>query len=245
MTETKKNFEVIKRYYFGEDGVVETQAWLIKNSHSIVSDSFWSDIDLDKLNEDLVPVEFEEKWGFVNVKTGETQIEPAYDKVGSFKNGFAPVYIQFHWGMIDVNGNMIVKPKYLSDSHFEGDFAIMYERNSWSNNTDRKLSDLNGKIVNKKGYEIISGCFYITRIGINIFSLLRDENGKTVRTIKQLIALPDYIVVIDNGEYSTPIGTYSDAKYIGGGTWSVIDYSGKSIKIPDYKLQEVKESLLA
>lgn len=240
---------------------------LIKHDSSIVVDFCWGDIRLDKLREDLIPVAIDKKWGFVNVKTGETQVEVAYDEVEFFKDGFAPVCIKGKWGMIDVNGNMIVEPKYLLDSHFVGDFAIMFEGGSWNYGWNcRKISDSNCKIVNKKGYEIVSDCSWIERTGINIFTLTRKEDGKKVKTVKQLIVFPDYIVVIDDGEYLegyiTARGKYSEkyeydeelkkwsvkhihAKYVGGGTWSVIDYSGKHITIPDYKLQEVKESLLA
>lgn len=240
---------------------------LIKHDGSIVVDFCWGGIRLDKLSEDLIPVAIDEKWGFVNVKTGKTQVEPAYDQVEFFKNGFAPIRIEDKWGMIDVNGNMIVKPKYLLDSHFEGDFAIMFEGGSWHYGWNcRKISDSNCKIVNKKGYEIVSDCLWIDRTGINVFTLTMKENGKKVKKVKQLIAFPDYIVVIDDGKYLkgyiTARGKYSKkhkynkklkkcsvnythAKYIGGGTWSVIDYSGKLIKIPDHELKEIKKSLLA
>lgn len=130
----------------------------------------------------------------------------------------------------------------------------------------REISDSNCKIVSKKGYEIVFDCSWIDRTGINIFTLTREEDGKKVKTVKQLIAFPDYIAVINDGEYLkgyiTARGKYSEkheydeelkkwsvyhthAKYIGGGTWSVIDYSGKPIEIPDHELQEVKKSLLA
>ena len=169
--------------------------------------------------------------------------------------------------MIDANGNMIAKPKYLLDSYFEGDFAIVFEGGSWEyGRGGRIISDSNCKIVNKKGYEIVSDCSWIERTGINTFTLKRKENGQTVKTVKQFIAFLDYIVVINDGEYLkgyiTTKGKYSEkneydeglkkfsvwytnAKYVGGGTWSVIDYSGKPIEIPAYKLKEVKESLLA
>ena len=328
MVKEEKNFEVVKKYYFRKNGVVETQGYdwigkacfelypieldgklgfadsngeivipiiydrqchindtvlrlnreyldlkknnlygLIKQDGSIVIDFCWNDMKLEKLNEDLIPVAIDKEWGFVNIKTGKTQVEVAYDEVEFFKDGFAPVCIKGNWGMIDVNGNMIIKPKYLLDSHFVGDFAIMFEGGSWRYSYGcREISDSNCKIVNKKGYEIVSDCSWISRTGINIFTLERKENGQTVKTVKQLIAFPDYIVVIDNGEYLegyiTARGKYSEkqeydedlkewatyythAKYVGGGTWYVIDYSGKPIKIPYYKLQEVEESLLA
>lgn len=327
MAKAEKNIEVVKKYYFRKNGVVETQGYdwigraccelypveldgklgfadsngeivipiiydrkchindtiwiasreyialrknnlygLIKHDGSIAIDFCWSDMKLYELREDLIPVAIDKKWGFANVKTGKTQVEVAYDEVGFFQGGFAPVRIKGKWGMIDVNGNMIIKPKYISDSHFVGDFAIMFEGGSW-NYCDKVASGSNCKIFNKKGYEIVSDCSSIYRTGINVFTIIRKEDGKkAIKTVKKLIAFSDYIVVIDDGEYLkgyiTARGKYSEkleydeeldkcsvyythAKYIGGGTWSVIDYSGKPITIPDYKLQEVKESLLA
>ena len=37
---------------------------------------------------------------------------------------------------------------------------------------------------------------------------------------------------------------YSNAKYVGGGTWSAIDYTGKTITIPNSELQKLKENLI-
>lgn len=239
---------------------------LIKHDGTDVIEFQWEDMSLRKLSEDLLPVATGMKWGFVNVKTGKTQVQPAYDDVGPFKNGFAPVCIDKKWGMIDVNGNVIIKPKYLLDSHFVGDFAIMFEGGSYryGRNT-RLISDSNCKIVNKKGYEIVTDCSWIEKTGVNTFTLTRKVNGKSVNTVRQFIAFPDYIIVIDDGEYLkgyiTTEGKYSEefvldskkgldsthyanAKYVGGGTWSAIDYTGKTITIPNSELQKVKEDLI-
>src|SRR5699024_10841790 len=104
---------------------------LIRHDGTEVIEFQWEDMSLRKLSEDLLPVAIGKKWGFVNVKTGKTQVQPAYDDVKFFKNGFAPVRIDKKWGMIDVNGNVIIKPKYLLDSHFVVDFAIMFEGGSY------------------------------------------------------------------------------------------------------------------
>lgn len=326
MAKTQKNLEVVKKYYFRKNGVVEPQGYdwigepfmelypveldgklgfadvngeiviptiydskgygnntvwfpsheyldlkknklcgLIKHDGSLVVDFCWSGMKLALLSEDLIPVAIENKWGFVNVKTGKTQVEVAYDEVESFKDGFAPVCINKKWGMIDVNGNMIVKPKYLLDFRFEGDFTIVFEGGYVKYGpANRFIFDSNCKIINKQGYEIVTDCSWIEVTGINIFTLSRKEKGKTVKKVKQLIAFPDYIIVIDDGEYLEGYITrgkyskkfeygeegewpvhYTHAKYIGGGTWSVIDYSGKPIKISGFKLRKIKKSLLA
>lgn len=323
MAKADKNFEVVKKYYFRKNGVVETQGYdwigkvcadhlypveldgklgfadcngkivvpiiydrqghindtvwtgnatyldlqknklcgLIKHDGTVVVEFQWDDMNLRSLSEDLIPVAINGKWGFVNVITGQTQIEPAYDKVEFFKDGFAPVCIENKWGMIDRNGTLITKVKYLLDTHFVRDFAIMFEGGycEYGRNS-RMIYNSNCKIINKKGYELVTDCSEIERSGINTFSLQRRENGKRIESIKQFIVFPEYIVVINNGEYIkgyiTTEGKYSQeyvsecsyythAKYTGGGTWSVIDYTGKPINIPDAELQKVKEALLA
>lgn len=237
---------------------------LIKHDGTEVVEFQWKDMSLAELSEDLLPVATivakKLKWGFVNVKTGETQVQPLYDKVTFFKNGFAPVCIDEQWGMIDKNGNVIIQPKYLLDSYFLGDFAIVCEGGSWRQVTNgRQVFGSNFKIVNEKGYEIVSDCSWIEMTGVNTFTLTKKVNGKRVNMVKQFIAFPDYIIVIDDGEYQKGFITtegkyseahvkestfYSNAKYIGGGTWSAIDYTGKAITIPNSKLQEVKENLI-
>lgn len=282
MANENEKIEVVQKYYFRKEGIIEKQGYdwigearlgfypvlldkkmgIADCNGKIVVPIVWESMELKKLNEDLIPVK-KEKWGFANVKTGETQVEPIYDEVNFFKEGFAPVRVKDKWGIIDVNGNMIVEPKYLLDSHFVQDFAIMFEGGSWEygNRGIRMISNANCKIINKKGYEIVSGYSWIERTGINTFTLTRQENnGQEIKTVKQFIIYQEYIFVIDDGEYEkgyiTAEGQYSrewqakanyyfHAKYTGGGNWSVMDHTGKTIEIPKEELQKkVKENLI-
>lgn len=236
---------------------------LVKHDGTVVVEFQWDDMRFYHLRENLIPVAANGKWGFVNVITGKTQIEPVYDNVSFFKNGFASVCIENKWGIIDKNGTLITKVKYLLDNIFVGDFAIMYEGGSYRvDGGTRMISDSNCKIINKKGYELVTDCSWIERTGVNTFVLTSKENDKKVKSIKQFIELPNYIIVIDNGEYLggyiTKEGNYSKrfvldsefsycshAKYVGGGTWSAIDYTGTPIEMPDAELQRVKNALLA
>ncbi len=244
--------------------VAKNGLWgLITHDGTVAVEFQWGEIRASEISEDLVPVELKGKWGFANVMTGQKQIEPVYDEVKFFKYGFAPVRIEDKWGMIDKNGTLITKVKYLLDNHFVGDFAIMYEGGYWEpGRGSRLIYDSNCKIINKKGYELVTDCSWIERTGVNTFILTSKENNKKVKSIKQFIELPNYIIVIENGEYLkgyiTEEGKYSEevvldtelgycphAKYIGGGTWSAIDYTGKPINIPNDELQKVKDALLA
>lgn len=235
---------------------------LIRTDGTVAIECQWGDMSLDKLSEDLIPVARRRKWGFANVKTGKTQVQPAFDKVEPFENGFAPFCNNEKWGVIDKDGNIVVQARYLLPPYFfEGDFAIAFEGGSYRATGKHQLgiSNSNCKIVNKKGYEIVTDCSWIKRTGVNTFRITRELNGESVTTEKQFIAFPDYIIVIDDGEYQggyiTTEGKYSErdvrgstyypsAKYIGGGTWSAIDYTNKAIRIRKSKLRNVKENLL-
>src|SRR5574344_1233313 len=135
MANGEKNLEVIKKYYFRKNGVLETNGYdwigdaefniypvkldgkfgfadnngeivvpiiyekcwninskyialkkdnllgLIKHDGTIVVEFCWEDMKLEKLNEALLPVKINEKWGFVNVKTGKVQVKPIYSEV--------------------------------------------------------------------------------------------------------------------------------------------------------------------
>lgn len=241
---------------------------LIRHDGTIAVDFCFEDIHLDKLSEDLVPVSINKKWGFVNVKTGKTQIRPTYDEVGSFRGGFAPVCLNSKWGMISSNGSIVLETKYLLESYFENDFAVVFEggicrRGAWNS---IRISESNCKLVDKQGYELISGCSWINKTGVNTYTFSKMQDSHKVEMVKQFLPFPDYIVVIDNGKYDSGYITtdgrfskrfiydevlgidsihYPNARYRGGGTWSVIDYTGKEITIPENELQKIKEALLA
>ena len=156
---------------------------------------------------------------------------------------------------------------------FVNDFAIVYEGGHFNHSTQKNgsiISDTNCKIINKKGYEIASGYALIERSGINTFTLIKNTNdGNDVSSeVKQLIPLENYIVVIDNAQYQSGFITsdgkfsekfvfdeekgitstnYINAKYVGGGTWSAIDYEGNAVHALDFDLlkDKEKEKLLA
>ena len=52
----------------------------------------------------LYPVVVNGRWGFIN-KSGETVINPQFDKAGGFAAGLAPVRMG-RWGYVDASGKM-------------------------------------------------------------------------------------------------------------------------------------------
>ncbi len=64
------------------------------------------------------------KYGFMDTN-GKTIIEPRFDRVRDFNNGFAAVRIGKGWGAIDKTGKLVVKPKYAWVSDFSEGFAAV------------------------------------------------------------------------------------------------------------------------
>ena len=51
------------------------------------------------------------KFGFIN-KSGQFVIDPIFDCVRNFKDGLAAIEIDGKWGYIDINGYVVIEPKY-------------------------------------------------------------------------------------------------------------------------------------
>lgn len=239
---------------------INTMCGLVRRDGTIVIDFEWENMSIEKLSEGLLPVSKNGKWGFVNVNTGKVQIELLYDEIGLFKDGFASVSIDSKWGIIDKDGNIVIPLKYLLPSAFVDDFVILYEGGSVERVLHSKVL-LESKCVlkNKGGYEIIGECESIERIRKNFFAVRQSVDDKSVRTLKRFILFPEYIAVVTGGEYQngylTPEGKYAGnnaygnvftpyAKYLGGGTLGVIDYTGEDAVLSVSELKKISEEVL-
>src|ERR1700690_1621508 len=71
----------------------------------------------------LYPVVVDGRWGFVN-KSGETVINPQFERVGGFAEGLAPVRLS-RWGYVDSSGKITIVPQFdKADVFNEGLAAI-------------------------------------------------------------------------------------------------------------------------
>ena len=52
-----------------------------------------------------------EKWGFID-KTGKVIVEPRYDFIEEFKDGYAAVFVGDKMGFIDLTGNLVIEPQF-------------------------------------------------------------------------------------------------------------------------------------
>src|SRR5208282_347980 len=71
----------------------------------------------------LYPVVVNGRWGFTD-KSGQTAINPQFEKAGGFAAGLAPVRIG-RWGFVDASGKMQINPQFdKADVFSEGLAAV-------------------------------------------------------------------------------------------------------------------------
>ena len=106
--------------------------------------------DIKYLNYSLFKFRDNDRYGIINIK-GESIVEPKYDYISDFKDGFALVYIKKedcyteYWGVINTKGNEIIPPlaKHIS--------SIDILNNGWFACTDddwkTSVYDTSGKVL--------------------------------------------------------------------------------------------------
>lgn len=59
----------------------------------------------------VAPAKLNDRWGFIDT-SGNWFIQPKFDSVGSFYNGYANIYKRGKEGLINAKGDVLIKPKY-------------------------------------------------------------------------------------------------------------------------------------
>lgn len=75
-------------------------------------------------NEIVVPVRYQGKFGFID-RTGNWFIEPQFDSVSNFWNGYASVFKDNKEGIINTSGEQIIDCNYDFIGHFENELALV------------------------------------------------------------------------------------------------------------------------
>lgn len=123
------------------------------------------DTKMSMFSEDLMPVKFEEGAGYVG-KDGTTQLKVKNaDDVGEFVDGMAVFNRDEKWGVIDRNGEIVIRPKYNS-LHNMGNGIFCAETTPPEGTYSGKYGAINAKdeIVIPFDYDY----FWDTHIGDNI-----------------------------------------------------------------------------
>ena len=71
----------------------------------------------------LYPVVVNGRWGFVN-KSGETVINPQFDRADVFAEGLAPVRMG-RWGYVDASGKVAINPQFDKADVFSEGLAVV------------------------------------------------------------------------------------------------------------------------
>ena len=81
----------------------------------------------------------ERKYSIVDITTGASVTDYIFDEVGSYSDGVIPVSAYDKWGLIDTEGNELIKPKYAYLSKFSHGLGFALD------------FDGNGLLINKSG----------------------------------------------------------------------------------------------
>jgi hypothetical protein len=76
-------------------------------------------------------------------------IKPQYDSCDSYNEGYAKVQSGDKWGIIDKNGNVIIKPMYKNIAPGENGIFVFYD-DSWG------IIDKTGKILSPSVFHTIT-----------------------------------------------------------------------------------------
>lgn len=90
----------------------------------------------------IVPAKYNGKYGVIN-SNGKWTIEPKFDSINSFYNGFADTYKNGKQGLINTKGELIVECKFDFIGLVENDRVLVRDKNQYN------FVDLNGNLISK------------------------------------------------------------------------------------------------
>ncbi len=181
-----------------------------------------SPLKMPYTNKSLVMVTKAGKYGFFDAANMRL-IDPVYDQVRPFKEGFAPVRKGEVWGFIDSTGRQVIAPKYQRVKKFSEGKAGVQLNGKWG------FIDTDGKIVVPIQYLEV-GEYKHGLAGVNT------AKGQWEKTDKvQLVVLSDSLFYKKRYNDQTQISSYQKDR------WTYIDERGQRIiegqfwKVNDFK----------
>ena len=91
---------------------------------------------------EIVPAKFNGKYGAINLK-GKWVIEPIFDSINNFYNGFSETYKNGKQGLIDTEGKLIIDYKYDFVGLVENERVLIQTENHYN------FADLEGNLISK------------------------------------------------------------------------------------------------
>lgn len=166
-----------------KDGVIPAveKEWfvLIKEDGTVIDKKFWEIGEFKSVNKEGVQPEklasaalYEtKKYGFINI-SGDFVINPVYDKVRNFSNGFAEVKINGKWGYLDKKGKIAIPAIYDDVWPFSSDgiARVAQKGKQWKQG-----------LINSKGVFILN-CEYDELNAVNniLYGYKKSENKSRI-----------------------------------------------------------------
>ncbi len=218
---------------------------IIGGKYSWIDPNFQGELKFlhdDDLQDGLRIVTFNGKLGFMD-KSGTIVIDPQFDQVWPFHQGYAQIKIGTKWGFIDKSGKIIVKAQFDHVGHFNNDLAPvaiggLHEAGRFQEIGGEYKSGGQWGYIDRKGKWVIRPKFDeaydfqdngTAVVADNSKYGLVDKSGKYIVTPKY-----DYLEFFVEGLALVNIGGEYDGNTIkirAGGKWGFIDETGK-IAIP-------------
>jgi hypothetical protein len=119
------------------------------------------------------------KAGFVDAQ-GTTILPPTFDDAGDFRDGYSPVQMNQHWGLIDMQGNFLFPCNWQFPTRFINDYAVIREKLG-SKPERRGFLRLDGTWLVKPKYVLASdfSCGLASVFDGNLYGFI-NENGEEV-----------------------------------------------------------------
>jgi len=172
---------------------------------------------LPLIDDDILQVKLNEKWGLINIHTMQFVMPPRYLDMGWMSEGLIPFSTMkaddlFHhgsWGFIDIKGNIIIKEQFRASEHFQSGLAAVKIGEKWG-------------YINRSGTMVIKPRFgEVSGFRGNIATVhFRNENGSPrqgfINRSGKFIFPPDFYQVsnFDHGLARVWPPNHSDYGYI-------------------------------
>jgi hypothetical protein len=191
--------------------------------------------------------------GFINIE-GKVVISDRFQDAGKFQDGTAPVQNENLWGVVDVNGNIIVPCQWRFPVRFVNGFAMVREMKS--GREQRGFLRRDGEWVVKPKYhlatafscglaQVFNGLHYgyINQQGTEVIPLTFEDSRRFSEDIAPVRRLGQWGYIDTDGEFTiSPRFDFAlpfsegIARAQKAGKWGLIDHSGTWIVEPQFEI---------
>jgi hypothetical protein len=99
------------------------KAGLINRRGEMVIPAMYAAVE-ERFREGLIPVEINDKWGFINLKN-EIVVRPEFDHVEPFSEGLARVQVGKLLGFVNRDGKVVIQPQFAEARDFHDGLAVV------------------------------------------------------------------------------------------------------------------------